>query len=1131
MVNPMKKTIKRMLAILLMILMVFAALPNVPQPVHAAVTTYRLEVSIGSVYHWTYNNITNEYDHTSTSNSTPVITVKRGSQTLVSNLQGGSNIIAHTFSFPEGIPDDVIIYIKDGVQGANPVTAEVKMNALSYENLSIDARNIEKQEGDVSYWSTATITVRFHSHQWTYTSGSTSEGEGWIQAKCGGYAGHCPCVGTVRIKADPGTKEYDGTKTTASLVFNEDMQEIPTPPKESDITYSPANSPNIGTYTASISWGGKTASTTFKITKIKINPEILLNDWTYGGTPNTPTLKTGSNPGGGAVTYQYKKSGEADSEYKSTVPTQAGNYTVRATIAEAGNYFGGTATKDFKILPKDLIVTIPAENKTYNGNTDASLKITEASFDGLVGTDSVSVSSAKGSFADKNVGTDKAVTITDIVLSGAAASNYKPVANNTTASITPKTVTVKDIFAEEKVYDGNTNAMLVIGDSSLDGKVSGDDLSLSATGAFKDKNVGTDKEVTISGLTLTGTDVGNYVLAASGNQDKTKANITPKEVSLSWSDIALTYNGSEQKPKAEAEGLLTGDECSVTVSGAQKNAGTNYEAEATTLSNSNYKLPANAKTAFSISKAPITITAEDKESIYGDPTVELTYKVSSGSVQGSDTLDIKLESEASSASSVGNYDITADWKTEDSNYEATFEKGTYSIVPREAELTWAPLEFTYNGYEQIPSVEVSNLANGDSCEVTVVGAAKDAGDYEAEATALGNANYKMPTNNKTPFTIKPKEITRDMLSVTPDTMEGEGGAFGPAITMTDNEVPNPNMVLDTDYDALGNLLSNVPGTQFVKIHGKGNYTGVLDTSWVLYKEKAAQDKLPGEGGVGDFEVFVINDPDAPAISFDNFNVELAKTLLSADEMARYLGGENVQVYIQVKNLKDDVPEDDKSKILTLFKAEGGKDIAFFDLTLWKKISVDAAIQIEDTEGKTIEMNVTVPEDAQKPSKGYERTFYAAHVHGGAAKILAETVQTTIAFSSGEFSTYALGLKDTRISNPKYTDIKDEDGNPVTPETPLDEDGDEPKVGDKFKGDDGNEYEIISISEPDPDTDIVTVIVRKIEKGTSTDKSKSSDSKKGKSANTGDENNLLLWSVLLWASAVGVVVAREKKRKV
>ena len=68
---------------------------------------------------------------------------------------------------------------------------------------------------------------------------------------------------------------------------------------------------------------------------------------------------------------------------------------------------------------------------------------------------------------------------------------------------------------------------------------------------------------------------------------------------LAWSNTTLTYNGKNQKPTAKVSNLVKGDKCTVTVSGAKKDAGT-YTATATKLSNANYALPKTASVKYTI---------------------------------------------------------------------------------------------------------------------------------------------------------------------------------------------------------------------------------------------------------------------------------------------------------------------------------------------------------------------------------------------------------------------------------------------------------------------------------------------------------------------------------------------------
>ncbi len=78
---------------------------------------------------------------------------------------------------------------------------------------------------------------------------------------------------------------------------------------------------------------------------------ISINGWTYGGSPNDPVATGNDNR---TVTYAYKVKDAADVTYSETVPTKAGNYTVKGTIAAEGDYAESVATADFTIAAKSL---------------------------------------------------------------------------------------------------------------------------------------------------------------------------------------------------------------------------------------------------------------------------------------------------------------------------------------------------------------------------------------------------------------------------------------------------------------------------------------------------------------------------------------------------------------------------------------------------------------------------------------------------------------------------------------------------------------------------------------------------------------------------------------------------------
>ena len=239
--------------------------------------------------------------------------------------------------------------------------------------------------------------------------------------------------------------------------------------------------------------------------------------------------------------------------------------------ADAGNYVldtsvGATAA----ITPKALSIgSVTVGDKVYDGTRNAS--VTTSGTTGIVAGDDLGVS-ASGQFADKNAGNGKSVDV-QLSLSGADAANYT-IANpsGTTASITPKALGIGSVTVGDKVYDGTRGASVTT--SGTTGIVAGDDLGVSASGQFADKNAGKDKAVDVQ-LGLTGADAGNYTIA---NPTGKTASITPKALGIGSVTVGdKVYDGTRNASVTTSgtTGIVAGDDLGVSVSGqfADKNAG------------------------------------------------------------------------------------------------------------------------------------------------------------------------------------------------------------------------------------------------------------------------------------------------------------------------------------------------------------------------------------------------------------------------------------------------------------------------------------------------------------------------------------------------------------------------------
>jgi hypothetical protein len=163
------------------------------------------------------------------------------------------------------------------------------------------------------------------------------------------------------------------------------------------------------------------------------------------------------------------------------------------------------------ITQKALTASMSAANKTYDGTTTAS--VTGSSTDIITG-DTVTFANTSATFANKNVGTGKPVTVAGISLTGTNAGNYSLQSNTATATanVTAKSLTAA-MSAANKTYDGTTTASVTGSSTDI---ITGDTVTFANTSAtFANANVGTGKTVTVAGISLTGTDAGNYSLQSN----------------------------------------------------------------------------------------------------------------------------------------------------------------------------------------------------------------------------------------------------------------------------------------------------------------------------------------------------------------------------------------------------------------------------------------------------------------------------------------------------------------------------------------------------------------------------------------------------------------------------------------
>ena len=323
-----------------------------------------------------------------------------------------------------------------------------------------------------------------------------------------------------------------------------------------DFSVSYTDNINVGTATAIVTGQGNyqgTASQTFQITKavaaVTTAPTPLV--LTYTGSAQA-LVEAGEAAGG---IMQYSLDGE---QFTAEIPTSTatGSYTVYYKVHGDANHEDTEAQSVIAVIGKKEITIsgIQAEDKVYDGTTAVTLSYDAVAFGGIVEGDALTVT-AKGAFADANVGTNKNVSITELTLGGTSIANYQLAENvhqtTATATIAKKDIVISGITAQDKEYDGTIAATFVYDDVVYNGIVNGDALTVTATGTFTDANVGTNKAVTITELTLGGTSIANYQLAENGQQTTATAAITPKSIAMATiSDIPdQAYTGEAITPE------------------------------------------------------------------------------------------------------------------------------------------------------------------------------------------------------------------------------------------------------------------------------------------------------------------------------------------------------------------------------------------------------------------------------------------------------------------------------------------------------------------------------------------------------------------------------------------------------
>ena len=739
------------------------------------------------------------------------------------------------------------------------------------------------------------------------------------------------------------------------------------------------------TFTPDASYGGKyttntgTATVTVNCKTVMVSG-ITASDKVYDGTTNAKLNFSNAKFAGIlendtlTVTAKgvFEKADIGKQKVKISNFKLGGDSAANYVLAKSGNQSETTAT----ITAKEVTVTI-----TPNGGTYGSVAAAAANLSGAVDGENVPVTLTYTG----NGYNDTAVPVNAgsyTVTASIANRNYTLTGNTTAAFvIAPKAVTVSGITANDKVYDGTTDAKLDCSNAQFEGILKNDTLTVTATGTLESAGVG-ERKVRISDLTLGGASAANYVLAESGNQTETTANITAKQITVTITPNGGTYGETITPATVTANGVVGEDAPAITLTyTGTANDGTKYTGTTpptkagtytitATITNPNYKLDAGTATAeFTVTKRSATVTPDNQSKVYEEKDPELTYK-GSGVLDGEMLKGITLA--RAKGENAGKYAITA---TADAsanpNYDVTFAESMFTIEPKSIKGATAVLGkgLAANGAEQTQTVEKVLL-----------------GDKEIPADS-----YTVSDNTATAHGIYTLTVT------------GKGN-YTDSITWTYVIAPSKA------EDAPGEDITI--GSGKVKVDVKSE--GIVPPATLLTNKAELLAMLVDSGDI------------------------------TADELVQIANGASVDIVLTVKEAN--APDEVKTAMAQAAKDYTIGQYLDISLFKYMTVngSQQAGVALHTTKD-ALTISVVVPDALINTNSAVNRTYCIVRNHEGTITVLDaafDAANKTLTFKTDRFSVYAIAYKDTAVpssgSNPGNNSSNDSETkkNEVAAPTPA-----------------------------------------------------------------------------------------------
>ena len=591
---------------------------------------------------------------------------------------------------------------------------------------------------------------------------------------------------------------------------------------------------------------------------LTVNPKTLVigvtaDNKTYDGTV---TATTNASIISGLINDDVVSISSSNGEFedKDSGIGKNVNVNIGITGVDAGNYTltnSATATADISKL--DLVGSFTAEDKTYDGTTDAT--ITGYSVATKIGEEDVNIDGGTAAFDTKDQGTGKTVTLTGAGLTGVDKDNYNLASVITTTADISKLDLVGSFTADDKTYDGTTDATIT--GYSVATKIGEEDVNIDGgTAAFDTKDQGTGKTVTLTGAGLTGADKDNYNLASVTTAT---ADITQKALTITANDKRKEYDGKVySRFTVSYDGFVIGeDETGL--------AGTlSFSGDATTatsvgaytiipegLTSGNYDISIVSGSLEIVTSYQIITFDALSNKAYGDAGFILTATTSSGlpvSYISSDEFVAIVSGSTVTITGIGTTNITAT-QIGNNNYNAAnpivqtliVVKYIAGDVNRDGQIGDGEIAGDTNGDGQIGNGEIAGDTNGDG----QISDGEVAGDTDGDGQ-ISDGEVAGDTNGD--GQIGNGEIAGDTNG---DGQIGNGEIAGD--TNGDGQITDPEIAGDTNGDGQisdGEIVGDTNGDGQIadpEIAGDTNGDGKITAPEIAGDTN-------GDGTIGDGEV-------------------------------------------------------------------------------------------------------------------------------------------------------------------------------------------------------------------------------------------------------------------------------------